>query len=104
MREVERQMPNPGGVRRLIFTRRGRHLSRLLRLASSAGSWRALRAAQVKRSYDPANSLKMDQAAALSAKARVFAALDDGKSISVTCAGGSPMSLRPAAAAVEPLN
>ncbi len=41
---------------------------------------------------------------ALSANGRVLAALDDGRSISCRCGGGSPISLRPTAAAVEPLN
>src|SRR5918998_1679255 len=55
-------------------------------------------------SYGETNCASAAQALAFSVKLRVLAALEDGRSINVTFGGSSPISLRPAAAAVEPLN
>src|SRR3712207_139547 len=48
-------------------------------------------------------SASLAHASAFFARGRVLAALEEGRSMSVSTAGGSPMSLRPTAAAVEPL-
>ena len=57
-----------------------------------------------RSSYAGAKSLEAAQAAAFSANGFVFAALDEGRSMSAMPAGGSPISLRPTEAAVAPLN